>query len=260
MEQPKKKILIVDDNEDLNEMFEIAFEGAGFEVKSAFEGLSAIDIAVKFKPDIILLDIMMPQMNGYEFLVAIRKNTSLRTLIVINSNLEQDADLIKAKELKAVEYLKKSEYSPSECVAKIISFLDLSDKERISILEKQDDKKVLIAKDLVDFKSLQDDFKKKEFIIKSCSDDLSTITQLVEFDPDIIILDFKLPNTDAYEVLDTIINNSSLNVIIIIYSDLFRINDIIRYQDTGLYIIFIRKSEYSTLDLSEQAEKWIKNT
>ncbi len=119
----KFKILIIEDNEDLNEMFQIAFDADKFEIESCLNGVDGITKAVEFKPNLILLDIMMPQMDGYEVLKALKKNTSLKTTVVVNSNLEQKQDAEKALKLGADYYLRKSEYTPFELANKVEDIL-----------------------------------------------------------------------------------------------------------------------------------------
>lgn len=118
-ENKTKKILIVEDNEDLVNMFKIAFEEKGYTVEFSLNGIDGIAKAAEFKPDVVLLDIMMPQMNGFDFLKALKNNTSLKTKVVVNSNLEQEKDAEKAKELGADLYLKKSEYTPFQVVEEV---------------------------------------------------------------------------------------------------------------------------------------------
>jgi len=117
------KVLIIEDNEDLNNMFKVAFESKKYDVEVSLNGMDGVTKAGEFKPDVILLDIMMPQMNGYEVLSALKNNTSFPTKVVINSNLEQEGDKEKAVNLGADLYLKKSEYTPFEVVEEVEKLL-----------------------------------------------------------------------------------------------------------------------------------------
>ncbi|MBU1089782.1 response regulator [Patescibacteria group bacterium] len=119
MNEGKPKVLIIEDNEDLSNMFQTAFEAKGYEVEASLNGMDGITKAAEWKPDVILLDIMMPQMNGYEVLQALKNNTSLPTKVVISSNLEQEKDAQKAMAMGADLYLKKSEHTPFEAVDKV---------------------------------------------------------------------------------------------------------------------------------------------
>lgn len=119
MNEGKLKVLIIEDNEDLNDMFKTAFEAKDCEVEVSLNGMDGITKAAEWRPNVILLDIMMPQMNGYEVLQALKNNTSLATKVVIISNLEQEKDAEKAMALGADLYLKKSEHTPFEAVDKV---------------------------------------------------------------------------------------------------------------------------------------------
>ena len=110
------KVLIIEDNKDILEMYKLAFQAENIQVYTALNGLEGISLCSIIKPDVILLDIMMPQMDGFEVLKAIRNNTSLLTKIIVCSNLEQLKDEEKAKNLGADMFLKKTSYTPFEVV------------------------------------------------------------------------------------------------------------------------------------------------
>ncbi len=122
---PKKRILIVEDESSVSTMYAMKFERSGFEVKVAENGLDAVVYAVEFKPNAILLDIMMPSMNGFEALQALRNLApSMREVrIVVFSNLSGADDRRKAEEYGADGYLVKVETTPATAVAKIEELL-----------------------------------------------------------------------------------------------------------------------------------------
>ncbi|MCF7845996.1 MAG: response regulator [Candidatus Peribacteraceae bacterium] len=123
MHEEQIKVLIIEDNADLSEMFKTAFEAKGYEAQISLNGMDGITKAAEWKPDVILLDIMMPQMNGYEVLSALKNNTSLPTKVVVSSNLEQEKDEQKAMQMGADLYLKKSEQTPFETVEKVAELM-----------------------------------------------------------------------------------------------------------------------------------------
>ncbi len=118
------KILIIEDNIDIQELYKIYFEDAGFEVYSSMDGLHWITKILEIVPDLIILDIMMPQMNGFEVLETIKNQSSIKIPVIICSNLSQQADIDKAYELWADLYLRKSDYQGAEIVDKINEFLN----------------------------------------------------------------------------------------------------------------------------------------
>ena len=83
-----KPILIVEDNDDIREMYVITFRSKGYTVHEATDGLSGIARAVEINPAVIILDIMMPHMDGFEVLHTLKYNTSIRPIVIVNSNLE----------------------------------------------------------------------------------------------------------------------------------------------------------------------------
>ena len=105
-------------------MYELAFQSKWYEVTRALDGLTGVTKAVTLRPDVIILDIMMPNMDGFEVLQALRNNTSLRSLIITNSNLEWVNEEKKVKELGSDFFLRKSEYTPLDVVGFIESILE----------------------------------------------------------------------------------------------------------------------------------------
>lgn len=122
----KQRILIIEDNPDLEAMFAIAF-GMDFEVDSSEDGIRGIAKAAEFKPDLILLDLMMPQMDGYEVLQALKNNSALQSIVVINSNLTSQKDIDKAFEMGADFFFKKSDHTPFQIVEKVKDILKKKD-------------------------------------------------------------------------------------------------------------------------------------
>lgn len=104
------KVLIVDDNKSLCDMYATLFSSNGYTVATSPNGLVAITDAVDFQPDVVLLDIMMPEMNGYDFLEALQHNTSLDPVVIIFSNLGEQLEIDRALQHGADAYLQKSNY------------------------------------------------------------------------------------------------------------------------------------------------------
>lgn len=126
------KIFIVEDNADIREIYRLVFELAGFQVEASENGLDAISRLPEVRPDLILLDIMLPEMDGFEVLRAVKQNMSDSGLqnipIVVWSNLSQEEDIQKAMSLGASYYLRKSDYDGDALVEKVKDILDKLDK------------------------------------------------------------------------------------------------------------------------------------
>lgn len=115
--------MIIEDDKNLQEIYKINFEVAGFEVEIEGDGLSGISTVVEKKPDIILLDIMMPNMDGFAFLKAVKENTSINIPVVVCSNLSDKETYDKAFAAGASAVLLKVDYSGKELVQKVEAIL-----------------------------------------------------------------------------------------------------------------------------------------
>lgn len=120
----KKKVLIVDDDDFLLEMYALKFKEEGFLVEIAKAGKEAIEKIKMAEPDVVLLDIVLPEMDGFSVLQAIRKDKKQRTPIVIMlTNLSQKDDTQRGMRLGADDYVVKAHFTPSEVVAKVKKLL-----------------------------------------------------------------------------------------------------------------------------------------
>lgn len=126
----KKRILIVDDDEFLLDMYTVKFKEAGFEVDFAAEGATAKEKIRKHGYDAILLDIVMPQLDGFTLLKELRqeKDNIKDTLIVYLTNLGQREDIEKGLALGVDDYIIKAHFTPSEVVGKVEELLAKKNK------------------------------------------------------------------------------------------------------------------------------------
>ncbi|MDZ4230147.1 MAG: response regulator [Candidatus Veblenbacteria bacterium] len=120
MSKSKTKVLIVEDDPTLRDMYATKFEGEGFEVLKAGNGEEGLELARTKKPEAILLDVMMPKLDGFATLKEIRADKNLKKLpVVMLTNLGQEEDIKKGKELGADDYFVKANQTPAEIVAKV---------------------------------------------------------------------------------------------------------------------------------------------
>ena len=115
-----KKILLIEDEKALLDVMSIKLKGSNFEVFSASGGEAGIRLAREKKPDLILLDILMPKMNGYEALERLKGDAETRDIpVIILSNSGRDEEEIeKCRRLGAADYLVKAQLSLDEVVKK----------------------------------------------------------------------------------------------------------------------------------------------
>ena len=118
------KILIIEDDPLMSRLYQKAFTFEGYQVVAAFDGEEGWEKMKQENPNIILLDIMMPKMNGLEFLQKIKKDPDYKKIpIVCLTNLAGQQDAEKALLLGAVKYIVKSEYEPKQVVNMIKEIL-----------------------------------------------------------------------------------------------------------------------------------------
>ncbi len=119
------KLLLVEDDMALRDIYSTRFMAEGYEVVSASDGEQALTVAVREKPDLILLDIMMPKISGFDVLDILRTTPETKDCkIVIMTALSQPADVEKGKMLGADEYLVKSQVTLTDVVEKINTVLN----------------------------------------------------------------------------------------------------------------------------------------
>lgn len=108
MSQRQRTILIVDDEEDVLDLLQLVFETSGFDVRRASTGKSAVSSAYEQPPDVVLLDVMMPEMDGLEVLRRIRSRFGVSQLpVIMASALGESRDLVDALRLGANDYVTK---------------------------------------------------------------------------------------------------------------------------------------------------------
>ncbi|TSD06068.1 MAG: two-component system, OmpR family, alkaline phosphatase synthesis response regulator PhoP [Parcubacteria group bacterium Athens0714_12] len=120
--QNQTKILIIEDDQFLRELCEKKLKKEGFNVLTAIDGKSGLEKIIEEKPDLVLLDIVLPMMDGFEVLKRIRQQNDMEIItipIIILSNLGQENDLEKAKKLGANDYLIKAQFTTDEITEKI---------------------------------------------------------------------------------------------------------------------------------------------
>ena len=115
-----KKIMIVEDDKFLSSLIKTRLEKEGFTIIQAFDGEEATNLLRQNRPDLIVMDLVMPKVNGFEVLQSISISPQLEKVpVVILSNLAQDSDIQKAKELGAKEYFVKVKISIDDLLQKV---------------------------------------------------------------------------------------------------------------------------------------------
>lgn len=110
-----QKIAIIEDDQAISQMYRIKFEAEDFEVETAENGKLGLELAEKMKPDIILLDLMMPEMNGDEVLAKLRASSwGKDTKVIILTNMGEQEAPASLKDLNVRRFIVKAEMTPRQ--------------------------------------------------------------------------------------------------------------------------------------------------
>lgn len=115
-----KKILLVEDESALQESFRTVFAGKEYELVQALDGEEGLARMRAEKPDLVLLDLVLPKKHGFEVLKEMKSDEALKDIpVIVLTNLENSEDVEKALELGATTYLVKANYSLEEIAQKV---------------------------------------------------------------------------------------------------------------------------------------------
>ncbi len=118
------KILIVEDEEILAKVLEEKFENNDFKVSIVSDGEAVLPMVRKFKPDIILLDIILPKLDGIEVLSQLKEDEDLKNIpVIMLSNLNDDEKIKQALSLGAVDYMTKIQHPVNEVIDKVNRYI-----------------------------------------------------------------------------------------------------------------------------------------
>lgn len=127
MTKNKKKILVVEDDPMISSMYKTKFEADGFEVFTADNGATGLELIKKEEPDIVMLDIILPQLDGFSVLEQIKKDKTTKDIpAIMLTNLSTEEDKEKGKKMGALDYLVKASLTPGQISEKIKKILKIN--------------------------------------------------------------------------------------------------------------------------------------
>ena len=139
MQNDKKKIMIIEDNKDLQEIYKHSFEKYGYEVIVEGNGLEGVEGVAKVLPDVILLDLMMPGMDGFGFLKKINDTGGLSIPVIVCSNISDVDTINRAIKDGAQDVLLKVDYSGKQLVDKVTHIMEDFYKKKETSTEKPEE-------------------------------------------------------------------------------------------------------------------------
>lgn len=123
---PKPRILVIEDDEFLNRMYVTKLEHEQFDVISASDGETGLQLALTEQPSLILLDLLLPKRDGFSVLAELKRRPEAQRIpVIVLTNLSQQEQVQKCMALGAADCLIKAHFTPSEVVLKVRQLLQL---------------------------------------------------------------------------------------------------------------------------------------
>ena len=262
----KISILIIEDEKALADVLEAKLIKEGYDIKVANDGQEGYSLIQEFKPDLILLDIVMPKMDGYEVMESMNEN-GINIPVIVISNSGQPVEIEKTQKLGAVDHLIKTEFEPEEVVEKVKKYLagkkgtapkvepkprenqGGSGEKGITVLLVEDDSflRDICAKKL----------SKEGFTVYEAVDGENALSILDSISPDIVLLDIILPTIDGFGVLEKIKAHKKAkvkNVPVIMLSNLGQKDDIEKAMAMGASNYLV-KAHFTTEEIINKIKK-----
>ena len=202
---PKKRILVVDDEMDFVKMLQARLRIEGYEVLVAEDGIKGIQIARQEKPDLIILDIMMPGLDGHSVFDTLKKSILTWSIPVIYLTAKTgQADELLAMEKGARYYLTKP-YNPAMLLEMVKSALATDDQ-----VEKKEGRVLVIDKDLAFAGDCEAKLKQSGYDVALAPTAEEGLRSARGWSPDIILLDFQTSHDDAHASIKVISHDDVL--------------------------------------------------
>jgi len=209
-----KSIAIIEDEKVLRDVLVQKFTSEGFTVYSAADGAAGLALLREKQPDVVLLDIVMPLLNGYDVLKVLQADKQPMPPIIIISNSGQGVEIDKATSLGARDYVVKAQITPEEVVAKVRQVLQLptpkaesTSASPIAAQPAPDAKgaKLLLVEDDQFLRDLMiTKLKREGFDVHVAVDGREGLHMIQTVKPEIVLLDVILPGLDGFNVLQQV--------------------------------------------------------
>lgn len=253
-----KKILLVEDEQFLSEMYQMKLESEGYDVFFAANGKDGLEIAIKEKPDLVLLDLLMPIMDGYEMLTELRKNKETKNLkVCILSNLGQLSEINRSKEIGIEGFLIKANLTPSQLVENVEKLL--RGEKLLNGMRGKKKKSVLLIEDENDIIEMYNmHLSKANYDVGMARNGAWGLKLSREQKFDIIVMDMTMPAMSGYDMLKEIRSDSkNQETPIIVLSNSAQDKDIERAKKCGASR-YLLKSGITPSKLIREINKIIK--
>ncbi|MDD3486759.1 MAG: response regulator [Candidatus Moranbacteria bacterium] len=270
------KIIIVEDDAMLGEIYQKKFTEAGFEMRLVTNGKSVADEVSSYQPELVLLDIVLPDMDGFEILEALSKNDQTKSVpVYVFSNLSSKEDMERATSLGAKGFLTKSSFTPSQLVDEVkkimgqaenghseaaesvISSPTTAEKE-ISDQKQSNGKKILIIEDEdVFIEMFGDKLKQEGFEVVPAKNGKWGVKEAENGDFSCILLDMMMPAMNGYEAVQELrANEKTKDIPIIILSNSALDSEVKKALELGANAYYV-KTQITPAEVAEKVRELI---
>ena len=271
VKENKLKILILEDEKMLMHLISSKLEKEGFEVEMAFDGEEGWEKIRNGQPDLILLDIIMPRMNGYEVLEKM-KEENIKIPVIIISNSGQPVEIEKTKEMGAVDYLIKTEFEPAEVLEKVKNYLKKNGRTKDVLVEdiikprqvegvRKLNLNVLLVEDDPFLREIcSKKLAKEGYTVYEAADGAEALSTVKKVKPHIVLLDVILPTMDGFQILKGIRADNDKEVSqvpVIMLSNLGQEDDIKRAMELGANDYLV-KAHFTTDEIADRINTILK--
>lgn len=249
----QKKILVIEDEKVLGEILVEKLREEGYAAELSEDGRAGFDRLTSWKPHLLLLDILLPNMNGYEILEGMKKDATLSKIpVVVISNSGQPVEIDRVLSLGAKDYLIKADFSPEQVLEKVHKYLPEAPTPASSSAPApaaRTGSSILIVEDDPFLQELLNKkFTEEGFAVSLAQDGDGAVKKADEVRPDVILLDVVMPQSDGFEALETLRKDRSFDATpIVIFSNLSQEKDFERAKQLGATEFIIK----SNVTLSE---------
>lgn len=253
-------ILIVEDDKTLRGVLKQKLELYDHKVTEAKNGEEALEAMRKNRPDLVLLDILMPKVDGFEVLADMQADSSLKTIpVIVLSNSGQSVEIERVLKLGAKDYLIKANFDPNEVLDKVNRYLKggkPSSKSKAPFeggVTRMQSYSVLIIEDDKFLRSLLVlKLKTEHFSVIEAVDGEEGLEKMKKEKPDIVVLDLILPGIDGFTFLEEVKKDTVIGSIpVIVLSNLGQREDIERARALGARDYLI-KAQLAPIEIIEK--------
>ena len=261
----EKVIALIEDEKIIARLLVTKLEAAGYRVKTAQDGEAGVALVRELKPDLILLDMMLPRLDGFGVLERLSQEKIIpNTPLIIISNSGQPVEIERALRLGAADYLIKVNFDPQDVVTKVNKIFEVPESATAKIeASGSTDKpaavlepRILLIEDdlmlvqLLERKLLQ----QKRYDVHKAFDVQQARAALEQYGADIILLDIVLPGTDGFSFLTELkANQNWKDIPVIIMSNLGQQEEINRGM-TGGAVDYVVKAHTNPQEIVEKID------